>query len=38
MTSQAIFDTIDEAAYESGYNHIIFPKIKFYCLPLNKTY
>ena len=37
MTSRAIFDAIDEA-YEKGYNHIIFPKINFYCNPLNYTY
>ena len=37
MTSRAIFDAIDEA-YEQGYNHIIFPKMNFYCNPLNYTY
>ena len=37
MTSQAIFDAIDEA-YKGGYNHIIFPKINFYCYPLENTY
>ena len=36
-TSQAIFDAIDEA-YKDGYNHIIFPKIDFYCSPLEKRY
>ena len=37
MTSQAIFDAIDES-FESGYNHVIFPKINFYCHPTGKTY
>ena len=37
MTSQAIFDAIDEA-FKDGYNHIIFPKINFYCHPTGKTY
>ena len=29
MTSKAIFDAIDEA-FEKGYNHVIFPKMKFF--------
>lgn len=37
MTSQAIFDAIDEA-FNEGYNHIIFPKINFLCHPTGKTY
>ena len=37
MTSQAIFDAIDES-FQSGYNHVIFPKINFYCNPTGKTY
>ena len=37
MTSQAIFDAIDEA-YEEGYNHVIFPKMNFYCHPLDHSY
>lgn len=37
MTSQAIFDAIDEA-FKEGYNHIVFPKINFYCNPLDDIY
>ena len=37
MTSQAIFDAIDES-FQDGYNHVIFPKINFYCQPTGKTY
>ena len=32
MTTNAIYDAITEA-YESGYNHVIFPEIDFYAVP-----
>ena len=37
QTTRAIYDAIDEAYYD-GYNHIVFPEIDFYAVPLKEPY
>ena len=37
MTTNAIYDAITEA-YQDGYNHIVFPKMKFFASPIETEY